>query len=191
VKPADGGKLESWLHLCDYPAFGPSAERWVQQRPWFLAFVIGMNLFVMEQGGLSQTRVLALLAVIAVPFSVAVASAAVPRFRKLTPKRLWLWMASGSTFITSALAITGGMRSPLLPVLVVPVITIVSVWGWALPARILVGNFTIGVIVLSSGSAKASPRKAACSIRCASRRSNRRRGGCGRSNRSEPRSRTS
>jgi signal transduction histidine kinase len=150
VKPADGGKLESWLHLCDYPAFGPSAERWVQQRPWFLAFVIGMNLFVMEQGGLSQARVLALLGVIAVPFSVAVASAAMPRFRRLTPRRLWLWMASGSTFITAALAITGGMRSPLLPIMIVPVITIVAVWGWGLPARILVGNFTIGVIILSS-----------------------------------------
>jgi signal transduction histidine kinase len=150
VKAANGGKLESWLRLCDYPAFGPSAERWVQQRPWFLAFVVGMNLFVLEQAGLSQTRVLVLLGIIALPFSVAVASAMVPSLRKLTPRTLWLWMASGSVFITSSLAVTGGVRSPLLPMMIVPVITIVAVWGWSLPARILAGNFTLGVIVLSS-----------------------------------------
>jgi signal transduction histidine kinase len=150
VKAANRGKLESWLHLCDQPAFGPSAERWVQQRPWFLAFVVGMNLFVMEQAGLSQLRVLALLGIIALPFSVAVTSAIVPRMRRLTPATLWLWMASGSVFITSALAVTGGMRSPLLPMMVVPVITNVAVWGWSLPARILAGNFTISVIILSS-----------------------------------------
>jgi signal transduction histidine kinase len=150
VKAAVGGKFETWLGLCECPAFGPSAERWVQRRPWFLAFVIGMNLFVMEQAGLSQTRVLVLLGIIAVPFSIALASAMLPRFRTLTPRSLWLWLASGSFFIAAALAVTGGVRSPLLPMMVIPVISIVAVWGWSLPARVLAGNFVISVVVLSS-----------------------------------------
>jgi signal transduction histidine kinase len=149
VSTANDTKFETMLRLHDCPAFGPSAERWVRQRPWFIGLIVGLNLFTMELAGLSRARVLALLATIALPFSFAVLSALHPRLRRLTPTKLWCWVASGSLFITVSLAITGGVRSPLLPMSVVPITTMVAVWGWSLPARILAGNFALSILVLS------------------------------------------
>ena len=144
------GRIEAWLQLGHCPAFGPSAQRWMRQRPWFIALVVGMNISVLDLAGLSRPRLLTLLGLVAMPLGFAILSLVHPRLRRLTPTGLWFWMAGGSLTITSALAATGGLRSPLLPMLVVPVITIVGVWGWALPARILAGNFACSVLILSA-----------------------------------------
>ena len=66
----------------------------------------------------------------------------------LTPAALWLWLICGSAFITTALATTGGLRSPLLPILIAPVITSVAVWRWTLPARMILTTFTISAFAL-------------------------------------------
>src|SRR5688572_15830762 len=105
----------SWMQVGDCPAFGASGARWVRQRPLFLALVVSLNVFLLHRAGLSTTRLLVLLGIITVPFATAVFTAL--RYEKLTPKSLFVWLASGNVFMVTAIATTGGVRSPMLPML--------------------------------------------------------------------------
>jgi signal transduction histidine kinase len=144
--PGFSGRAGSWMQVGDCPAFGASGAKWVRQRPLFLALVVSFNLFLLHRAGLSHTRLVILLGIISVPFAVAIFTAL--RSDKLTPKSLFMWLASSNVFMVSAIAATGGVRSPMLPMMTVPVMVIVAVWGWRKPARILVGNFVVSVLIL-------------------------------------------
>ena len=142
------GRLTSWIEGCGCPGFGPKGQQLVKRRPWFMAVVISVNLGVMAYAGYPRERLAVLLGIIVLPMVFAIASVFHPRTRRLSPVALWLWLIAGSLFITSALATTGGLRSPLLPLLVVPIITSVAMWRWTLPARMIATTFTTSAFVL-------------------------------------------
>jgi len=142
------GRLANWIEGCGCPAFGPRGERFVRQRPWFMATVIAVNLGVLTYAGYPHRRLAVLLAIVVLPLTVAIVSVFHRRMRQLSPAALWLWLIGGSMFITTGLAATGGLRSPLLPVLVAPVITSVAIWRWTMPARMVVSTFTVSAVVL-------------------------------------------
>jgi signal transduction histidine kinase len=149
VSPSGEGRLSSWIKGCGGPGFsGVEGQRFVRQRPVFMAAVISGNLAVLAYAGYPQGRLAVLMAIAVMPLVVAVGSLLHPRTRRLTPGALWLWLAVGSVFITSALATTGGLRSPMLPILVAPVITTVAIWRWTMPARMIATTFTTSAFVL-------------------------------------------
>lgn len=144
------GKVGAWLRLGECPGFGASGERWVRARVWFLAVNISTNLLLFHLGGLSRARLLALCGLVTIPFGFAVLSVAHPRLRRLTPGRLWTFVLMGGLFMTMALALTGGVRSPLTPAFVTPVMVVVAVWGWGRPARVTAALFTTNAILLAA-----------------------------------------
>jgi signal transduction histidine kinase len=144
--PGLSDRAGHWMQVADCPAFGASGARWVRQRPLFIALAVSANIFLLHRGGLSSTRICLLLGIVTIPFTIAVVSAL--RFAKLTPKSLFLWLASGNACMVTAIAATGGVRSPMLPIMAVPVMVVVAVWGWRKPARIMVANFAFCVLVL-------------------------------------------
>jgi signal transduction histidine kinase len=144
--PGFSDRAGHWMQVGDCPAFGASGARWVRQRPLFLALVVSLNLFLLHRAGLSHTRLVILLGIITIPFATALITAL--RYDKLTPKSLFLWLASGNVFMVTAIATTGGVHSPMLPMLTVPVMVVVAVWGWRKPAKILVANFVVSVLIL-------------------------------------------
>ncbi len=149
AKPSRVGRLETWLHLGDCATYGPKGRRWVRRRPRYIAVVVAFNLLAFHLAGLSTARLLTMLGLIAVPLTIAIASAVHPRLQELTPTALWLWLAGVSVLMTGSLALTGGLRSPLIAMLVVPFVLIVAFWGWTLPARILIACFVGSVVILS------------------------------------------
>jgi signal transduction histidine kinase len=142
------GRLASWIEGCGCPGFGTKGQKFVRERPWFMASVIAVNLGVLAYAGYPQKRLAVLLGIVVLPLIVAIGSVFHKRSRVLTPAALWLWLICGSAFITTALATTGGLRSPLLPILIAPVITSVAVWRWTLPARMILTTFTISAFAL-------------------------------------------
>jgi signal transduction histidine kinase len=143
------GRLSSWMRECGCAGFGgPAGQRFVRQRPWFMASVISVNLAVLSYAGYPGRRLALLLGIAVVPLAIAVGSMVATSSRRLTPGALWLWLIVGSGFITSALATTGGLRSPLLPILVAPVITTVAIWRWTMPAKMIATAFAASAFVL-------------------------------------------
>jgi signal transduction histidine kinase len=149
VDASGEGRLSTWIKGCGGPGFsGHEGHRFVRQRPVFMAMVITGNLAVLAYAGYPPRRLSVLLAIAVLPLVFAVGSALHPRTRRLTPGGLWLWLATGSLFITSALATTGGLRSPMLPILVLPVITTVAIFRWTMPARMIATTFTAAAFLL-------------------------------------------
>ena len=143
--------LSSWVEGCgSCAAFGPAGQRFVKKRPFFLGFIFISNITVLAIAGFPRQRLMALAAIVSVPLTISVVSALRSRQqdRRLTPVSLWMWLALASVFITGALAATGGLRSPLMPVAVVPVIITVAVFRWTGAARLLVGAFALAVLLL-------------------------------------------
>ena len=142
------GRLASWIEGCGCPGFGTKGQRLVRERPWFMASVIAVNLGVLAYAGYPQKRLAVLLGIIVLPLVKAIGRAFHKRDHALTPASLWLWLIFGSGFMTTALGTTGGLHSPLLPILIAPVITSVAVWRWTLPARMILTTFTISAFAL-------------------------------------------
>src|SRR4051794_39865641 len=115
---AHDGKLATWLGLGECQSIGPGGRDWVRQRPVFIAVIAAANLALFAAGGLSRTRLLVTAVLASAPLIVAVLGAVGSRRQELTPAGLWRWLAIGALFIPSLLATTGGVRSPLIPVLV-------------------------------------------------------------------------
>ena len=143
------GRLASWIEGCGCPGFGTKGQRLFRERPWFMAGVIAVNLCVLAYAGYPQKRLAVLLAIVVLPLIKALGRTFHKRDHTLTPSALWLWLIIGSAFMTTALATTGGLRSPLLPILIAPVITSVAVWRWTMPARMIVTTFTVSAFALS------------------------------------------
>jgi signal transduction histidine kinase len=142
------GRLASWIEGCGCPGFGTKGQRLVRERPWFVASVIATNLGVLAYAGYPQKRLAVLLVIVVLPLIKAIGRAFHKREQVLTPAALWLWLIVGSAFMTTALATTGGLRSPLLPILIAPVITSVAVWRWTMPARMILTTFTMSAFAL-------------------------------------------
>jgi signal transduction histidine kinase len=140
--------MASWLHLGGCAQFGPQAQRWVRQRPLFMAVTIGTNMIGFALGGVSPARLALLCCVSSIPLGMAVIGAIRPRPDRMSPSGIWIWLASGSACIATAIALTGGLRSPLLPNLLGPVIATVALWRWTRPSHLLVGTFSLFVLLL-------------------------------------------
>ncbi len=147
---AGEGRLSTWIKECGGCELSTvEGQRFVRQRPLFMAIVIGTNLAVLAQAGYPGRRLAVLLAIAVLPMAIAVGSFIHPRTRRLTPGALWLWLVMGGLFITSALATTGALRSPMLPILVAPVITTVAILRWTLPAKMIASTFIASAFVLA------------------------------------------
>jgi signal transduction histidine kinase len=142
--------LTSWMEGCGCAAFGPAGQRFVKKRPWFMVLIFASNLTLLFLAGYPQRRLATMVGILLLPLALAVISAFKVRRTELSPIALWTWLVLACGFITTALAATGGLRSPLMPIPVVPVIVTVAVFRWTTPARIILATFAASVLILLS-----------------------------------------
>jgi signal transduction histidine kinase len=102
--------------------------RLLRERPWVMAVSAAANFVLLRLAEFPTRRFVLLLATTALPIAFAIYNA----FQARTPKNaragLWRSLFASDIFVPAVVTVTGGLRSPFMPVLLVNVIIMVVLW---------------------------------------------------------------
>jgi signal transduction histidine kinase len=105
-----------------------ASVRLLRQRPWVMAVSAVANFVLLRLAEFPTRRFVLLLATTALPIAFAMYNA----FQARTPKNaragLWRALFASDVFVPAVVTVTGGLRSPFMPVLLVNVIIMVVLW---------------------------------------------------------------
>lgn len=105
-----------------------ASVRLLRERPWVMAASAVANFILLRLAEFPTRRFVLLLATTALPIAFAMYNA----FQARTPKNaragLWRSLFASDVFVPAVVTVTGGLRSPFMPVLLVNVIIMVVLW---------------------------------------------------------------
>src|SRR5688572_19829830 len=107
-------------------AFGTD---WTRTRPWFVGPVMASVVVLLHAGGLALARVIAIAGLSIALFIVQILSAILSRRRAVDDRGVLVRQLATTATIAADVALTGGLASPLVPVLFAPSVTIVVSYG--------------------------------------------------------------
>ena len=127
-------------------------------RPWLFAAAAAANVLLLHRAGFSGARCVFLLAVLALPFALTAPSDAKNGWRGVHERPLWPFVANDALALV-AIAVTGGLHSPLMPVLVVNTIAMIVIGRQSKAAHGLAAGFTIltALLAIAPGAVTGPP----------------------------------
>ena len=125
-----------------------AVSRILRQRPWLIGGMTVLNFALLRMAEYPVRRFVVLLAVAAAPLAMAILGALQPAGPAGVRDRLWRSLFASDIFVPALALVTGGLRSPFVPVLLANVVIIVLLWHGRRPVWWLLGVFAAGVAVL-------------------------------------------
>jgi signal transduction histidine kinase len=140
-----------------------TALRIVRQRPWFMSAAAAANFVLLRLAGFPTRRFVILLAIAAIPLAIGFFNAFQARTASNLREGLWRSLFASDVFVPALVIVTGGLRSPLVPILLANVIITIALWRQLPSARLLLAAFALTTCVAMAlpvrvtGPAIASP----------------------------------
>ncbi|MES1207599.1 MAG: HAMP domain-containing sensor histidine kinase [Pseudomonadota bacterium] len=123
--------------------------RTVRQRPWIIGLVVAANFLLFRLADFPTSRFVVLLAVSALPLAIAAWNAVQPQTAYSARQRIWRSLFATDVFGPAIVAVTGGLRSPFLPMLLANVIVMAVLWPGRSMGPLLCGACAvIGMLAL-------------------------------------------
>ena len=143
-----------WCGAGSYPQDEElTALRIIRQRPWFMSVTAIASVVLLRLSGFEGRRFTVLLAIAALPLVIAFVNAFQPRTVSNIREGLWRSLFATDLFIPILVVVTGGLRSPLLPILLANVIITLALWRQIPSARLLLGGFVLITLLLVAAPA--------------------------------------
>lgn len=105
-----------------------ASVRLLRARPWVMALSAAANFVLLRLAQFPTRRFVLLLAISALPLALAIFNGVQAQTPRNTRAGLWRSLFANDIFVPAVVTVTGGLRSPFMPVLLVNVIVMVVLW---------------------------------------------------------------
>jgi signal transduction histidine kinase len=123
-----------------------ASVRLLRARPWVMALSAAANFFLLRLAEFPTRRFVVLLAISALPLALAIFNGVQAQTPRNVRAGLWRSLFANDVFVPAVVTVTGGLRSPFMPVMLVNVIVMVVLWR----RRKAVHGLVIGFVVVTA-----------------------------------------
>ena len=126
-----------------------ASVRLLRARPWVMALSAAANFVLLRLAEFPTRRFVLLLAISALPLALAIFNGVQARTPRNVREGLWRSLFAADVFVPAVVTVTGGLRSPFMPVLLVNLIVMVVLWRRRKAVRGLLIGFAVVTALLA------------------------------------------